>query len=505
MTLQEKLDSLAINKSEQPKVEVCPVEPVEAKINECKLGQEKMEHTGGSANSDTIQSDGDKLLPTMVSQDKSKGEEALLSPSDNTPQLIVFEGNDRALRAESDLIQKKPDSEAIVGHKDEVRNEVPDSCVTELTREEVVNNAPELKQAGEVPAKEDENESDMSANSFKTIDGTRADDNLETLLDELPVNAIDDEDTDLGKDKRAEAENTITYEARSSEVSLPGDIEGLMATPEDAEMNELAELPIGAIDEDSASPVEVEENDNQPGNESERQSTTETTLADDEAPNEIGKTEEVREEKPMAETEESENQKFPVAATLEVETGQKEDREVEEHNEHSFLSESEELQPMISTADEQSHNALPEDECKLADAGRDKEVKEPQEMDAQCTNPLVYVSDEKLNEKLDGFEVANEEVSAGAELTPLQKSKSDKQLMEENEKLREMMEKLIEAGKQQLNVISNLNGRVKDLEKKLSSRTRKLRTKQKRSSACGVSRFKRSNVPAKDTSVGVAM
>lgn len=504
MTLQEKLDSLAIKKSEQPKAEVCPVEPVEAKINECKLGQEKMEDTGGSASSDTIQSDGDKLPPTMDSEDKSKGEEALLSPSDNTPQLIVSEGDDQALLAESDLINKEPDSEAIMGHKDEVRNEVPDSCVTELMREEVVNNAPELKQSGEVPAKEEENESDMSANSFETIDGTRADDNLETLLDELPVNAIDDEDFNLEKDKQAEVENTTTYEARSSEVTLPGDIEGLMATPEDAEMNELAVLPIGAIDEDSASPVEVEENDNQPGKESERQSTTETTLPDDEAPNEIGKPEEVREEKPIAETEESENQKLPVVSMLEVGTGQKEDREVEEHNEHSFLSESEELQPMILMAEEQSHDALPEDECILSDAGRDKEVKEPQEMDAQSTNPSVYVSDEKLIEKLDGFEVAKEEVSAGAELTPLQ-SKSDKQLMEENEKLREMMEKLIEAGKQQLNVISNLNGRVKDLEKKLSSRTRKLRTKQKRSSACGVSRFKRSNVRAKDTSVGVAM
>ncbi|XP_027108480.1 uncharacterized protein [Coffea arabica] len=44
----------------------------------------------------------------------------------------------------------------------------------------------------------------------------------------------------------------------------------------------------------------------------------------------------------------------------------------------------------------------------------------------------------------------------------------DRKLVEENDKLREMMQKLIEAGQQQLTAISNLSGRVKDLEKKLS-------------------------------------
>ena len=38
-------------------------------------------------------------------------------------------------------------------------------------------------------------------------------------------------------------------------------------------------------------------------------------------------------------------------------------------------------------------------------------------------------------------------------------------LIEENKKLREMMEELIKAGKEQLPVISNLTGRVKELKK----------------------------------------
>ncbi|KAL5859606.1 hypothetical protein ACOSQ4_000902 [Xanthoceras sorbifolium] len=50
----------------------------------------------------------------------------------------------------------------------------------------------------------------------------------------------------------------------------------------------------------------------------------------------------------------------------------------------------------------------------------------------------------------------------------------DKKLIDENAKLREMMEKLMGAGKEQLSVISNLTGRVKDLERKLSKK-KKLR------------------------------
>lgn len=46
----------------------------------------------------------------------------------------------------------------------------------------------------------------------------------------------------------------------------------------------------------------------------------------------------------------------------------------------------------------------------------------------------------------------------------------DKKIIEENEKLREMLEKLLAAGKEQQDVISSLNGKVKDLEKKLAKK-----------------------------------
>ncbi|XP_058743935.1 uncharacterized protein LOC131616586 [Vicia villosa] len=56
-------------------------------------------------------------------------------------------------------------------------------------------------------------------------------------------------------------------------------------------------------------------------------------------------------------------------------------------------------------------------------------------------------------------------------------------LLEENEKLRKMMKELLGAGNERLSVISNLTGRVKDLENKLakSRKSKKVKTKRHRS------------------------
>ncbi len=81
---------------------------------------------------------------------------------------------------------------------------------------------------------------------------------------------------------------------------------------------------------------------------------------------------------------------------------------------------------------------------------------------------------------------------------------SDKRLVEENEKLKEMMERLMEAGKEQLTVISNLNARVKDLEKKLS-RKKKLGTRHYGQATSRSSCVKPLNKPLKERAVGVTM
>nr|GMD31573.1 BAG family molecular chaperone regulator 6 [Ipomoea batatas] len=52
----------------------------------------------------------------------------------------------------------------------------------------------------------------------------------------------------------------------------------------------------------------------------------------------------------------------------------------------------------------------------------------------------------------------------------IQSEDSGRKLIEENEKLRKCLEKMIESGKEQLTTISALSGRVKQLERKLSRR-----------------------------------
>ncbi|CAN4111509.1 unnamed protein product [Withania somnifera] len=83
-------------------------------------------------------------------------------------------------------------------------------------------------------------------------------------------------------------------------------------------------------------------------------------------------------------------------------------------------------------------------------------------------------------------------------------SESDRKLIEENEKLREMMEKLIKAGNEQLIAISCLSGRVKDLEKRLS-RKKKLKLKRNRLPASGSTCVKPSNDPLRDRAVGLVV
>ncbi|KAK7349468.1 hypothetical protein VNO77_06856 [Canavalia gladiata] len=66
-------------------------------------------------------------------------------------------------------------------------------------------------------------------------------------------------------------------------------------------------------------------------------------------------------------------------------------------------------------------------------------------------------------------------------------------LLEENDRLRKMMNKLLEAGNEQLSVISDLTGRVKELEKKLArSRTKKVKAKRYRSTTSKTSAMKSS-------------
>ncbi|KAK9103788.1 hypothetical protein Sjap_021042 [Stephania japonica] len=80
---------------------------------------------------------------------------------------------------------------------------------------------------------------------------------------------------------------------------------------------------------------------------------------------------------------------------------------------------------------------------------------------------LASTSAEATEEKIHAHSTTKEPRQGGT-------ISDEKKLVKVNEKLREMLEKLMEAGMQQITAISELNGRVKDLEKRLS-RKKKMR------------------------------
>lgn len=95
-------------------------------------------------------------------------------------------------------------------------------------------------------------------------------------------------------------------------------------------------------------------------------------------------------------------------------------------------------------------------------------------------------------------------VSCGDPVPPteVELQKEDKDLAGENDKLKEMLEKLLQAGKQQLTVISDLNGKVRDLEKKLAKKKKmKIRRQKAVASSCIMHKDNLMNQMASTTSM----
>ncbi|XP_078177498.1 BCL-2-associated athanogene 6 [Carex rostrata] len=105
-------------------------------------------------------------------------------------------------------------------------------------------------------------------------------------------------------------------------------------------------------------------------------------------------------------------------------------------------------------------------------------------------NPDGFQKMEELNElqaevhsnlvQTDAMEVAPEVTSTDDATEVSKLGWKENKLVEENEKLRDMLEKLLEAGRNQLDVISGLNERVKGLEKRLERKSKKSKVRVKK-------------------------
>ncbi|KAL1830323.1 hypothetical protein ACET3Z_008735 [Daucus carota] len=111
-----------------------------------------------------------------------------------------------------------------------------------------------------------------------------------------------------------------------------------------------------------------------------------------------------------------------------------------------------------------------------------------EELDTEKVNKQPHRECAAGEEDLAGEELVAElpqkEISASlpilGQISSVTETESEKKLVVENEKLKEAVEKLIAAGKEQLTAISSLSERVKELEKKLSKK-KKLKMRRQKS------------------------
>ncbi|GAY51401.1 hypothetical protein CUMW_133950 [Citrus unshiu] len=365
--------------------------------------------------------------------------------------------------------------------------------------------------------------------------GIHAEDNLEAQATELPL-ILDDEEQPLQKLKNSESSRKGKSENVDGEVklhvlagsTLPADVDnvdeiGKTARNVDSEINLAAELPIGALEEDLSFENKGSETNSETNLVAELPvGVLEGDLAIENKESEI---ENLVAELPVGVLEEGEAKESEIGKDKGSSIGEARYNGVVMVDELSgnAVLEMEENLPLSSIEGKvRSDDEVCKNEGK--DGGRidDDQLPSPEsagisvspqalevtnedvqlqgvdgnkegrvlEKEQQYGEPESMIDIESRMDEASGSEITTEDTIAAT--TTSQMSADEKDIvMEENAKLREMMEKLMEAGKEQLTVISQLTGRVKDLERKLS-RKRKLR---------GPRRYKRATQSFRQNSV----
>ncbi|XP_077212628.1 BCL-2-associated athanogene 6 [Tasmannia lanceolata] len=140
-------------------------------------------------------------------------------------------------------------------------------------------------------------------------------------------------------------------------------------------------------------------------------------------------------------------------------------------------------------------------ECQLSDTELSNENKEasPGSEDASEVGvmPTEYKVGSETEEKQAVIEIKLP-LGMRDSVSDFELGRKEESLVEQNMNMKEMLEKVIEAGKHQLAVISDLNGRVRDLERKLS---RKKKLRMRRQNTVGSFCSKPANNPPKERTV----
>ncbi|KAK2406928.1 neurofilament medium polypeptide [Trifolium repens] len=296
---------------------------------------------------------------------------------------------------------------------------------------------------------EETNTSDMHAMKVLPVGVLNEDTDMDALK-VLPVGVLDED--------AAKSEETNTSDMHAMKVLPVGVLNEDAATSTEtnaSDMDAIKVLPVGVLDEDTAACEET--------NSSESEVQEENEVLNEELP--VGL---VDEDAKKSEAEKSE---------YNTEDTQLEQSLVEEKEE---VKSSEESDGWVGIELQKDDDELKVDasmDTEESGTGNHSKLSSPESPDHGNEEASVEGNDvaPMLNEnEAEEKKLAQQETQIDAELN------GDMKLLEENEKLRKLMKELLEAGNKQLNVISNLTGRVKDLEKKLAKTKRNKKVKTKR-------------------------
>jgi hypothetical protein len=519
VTLHEKLDSLMIKLSEEAIEEVLSSEhmdqhPVETHSGSCmqEEGTEAATEPGESAFDENCNSNQElmepheSLLLDTTALSSSQMERHLGSPFANKEGNEKSEVENRSLKVESGVIPKEAGLQKNMEQIDKVFTvELDISQVEPKNIEKENTQYSELEQSTELPLfGEDKLKSEarfMGTSSdvedpYHPLHGIPVQE-MEELL-----HGVTDEKPTIFESEKDEQVKLVTNEVQesgvesneSSDAALSAIVDNLMTTNKGPEVYQFEELPQRVIEEgpavsefkkheevevDGGRKCDVALNATSPNDE------TQVVTQFEQQALEIPQGEQIIVESPDS--------------TLEI--------AVEPPSELSVVSESAEPQPIISVVETEDRGELPGDlfgggvndvnhTCSpvLADIGvttktevpnfENKEDHDEQPMAIREENKAAPVAREESQDEVEidqtnGSETVKEAAPLHVKKVEVEKVAvdehylglgSDKKLIEENEKLKDIMVRLMEVGKEQLTVISNLNARVRDLEKKLSRR-----------------------------------
>ncbi|KAA3469626.1 BAG family molecular chaperone regulator 6-like isoform X1 [Gossypium australe] len=332
----------------------------------------------------------------------------------------------------------------------------------------------------------------VEVNDQILVDINSEDNKLRSLPKADQVDAVGELEKEIGN-KNGEKESDLPIN-----TSSPDEAENLQCTEKDQEINLLEMLPVGVIDEELAiSKIDEHLLEAEPNNgvEDEKEidlfkelpaGVIDEHLLEAEPNNGVEDEKEIDlfKELPAGVIDEHLLEAEPnngVQDEKEVEISQEEVDD--DDNKCTMFFEPEEIH---STIGEENNEDLQRHEDDSGVIPVDHMASSESEAGSEATQEkLVLFEEMKAAEQPVGREEKEEAklekemnmlLQADAPWKPnVAKIGEDNKVVEENKKLNEMMEKLMEAGKDQLTVISNLTERVKELEEKLS-KTKKLST-----------------------------